>query len=812
MNRSRRRTPDRVRVSKRILLKVSPLKGVVRFGKKGKLAPRFVGPFKITERIDPVAYRLRLPEELNGVHDTFHPVEILEREFKKLKQSRITIVKVRWNSKRGPEFTWERTMAEVDVDTLTMEQYLALSRENQASGVVKPEIESNVNFKIKSQFMRKLREDLSSRIKTRMLTITLMGRKKMGGQTSPRNYQYLGSPQEGIYPKVGCQICEGPHLDKVCPLNKEVKQVEEVRYGEFGRTTLFNGSNGGKFRIGPPGYYTKIDNRPPYAERRQSLEESLANHQEESAQRRTKIEVWIKKLKENAEINIRNQAASLKNLETQIEQLTEELCSRKEKSEEAKVVTVENEGPSSRKKLKNLHRISFLSNSQEENTIDQLPTKESNPGHFTLPCTIDNFNFYAMADLGDSVNVLPRNIFKYLGLRNLSKTEMLVEMADMRKKAPLGIVKDILVKIDKFLFPSDFVILDQTPNSIVILGRPFLATIHAQISVYEKEISVGIGDERVTFNINRNDPNFALVKGIFMLNSVNTDEPITKRLKIRTNVMGGHEIYRINELGETKRLYGGCQLRILFGPKGIQKGGNAKFSCKEPRPRDYTFKEWVKLKKGHLDISKSVRKDLFRLWVIDKSTEALDPDKDPFGRCLDEYNWGIKSLLEDGDIDFHRISNIEAMLGYFEDYYSEDQYAISIKKIRRIRACTHQRPQRNKDQYAVLGINLHKLVLLVQETNINTAKRSQRYVMEFESAHSNTTAKLPILKLGEYEMWVIRIKQYFQVQDYALWEVIENGKRRVSIIVEPSWKIASRPGSTQGFQDYTKPRKFMINP
>ncbi|GJY54196.1 hypothetical protein Tco_0445860 [Tanacetum coccineum] len=54
-------------------------------------------------------------------------------------------------------------------------------------------------------------------------------------------------------------------------------------------------------------------------------------------------------------------------------------------------------------------------------------------------------------------------------------------------------------------------------------------------------------------------------------------------------------------------------------------------------------------------------------------------------------------------------------------------------------------------------------------------------VMEFESAHSNTTAKLPILKLGEYEMWVIRIKQYFQVQDYALWEVIENGNSWVSI-------------------------------
>ncbi|GKF70842.1 hypothetical protein Tco_0203899, partial [Tanacetum coccineum] len=116
-----------------------PWKGVVRFGKKGKLAPRFVGPFEIVKNVGHVAYQLDLPKELNGVYDTFHvsnlkkclsdpilqvpldeiqvnaklnfveePVEILEREFKKLKRSRIAIVKVWWNSKRGPEFTWER--------------------------------------------------------------------------------------------------------------------------------------------------------------------------------------------------------------------------------------------------------------------------------------------------------------------------------------------------------------------------------------------------------------------------------------------------------------------------------------------------------------------------------------------------------------------------------------------------------------------------------------------------------------------------------------------------------------------------------
>ncbi|GJU09729.1 hypothetical protein Tco_1132125 [Tanacetum coccineum] len=76
----KRRKPLEFRVGEYVLLKVSPWKGVARFGKKGKLAPWFVGPFEITERIGPVAYRLRLPEELNGVHDTFHRGFFLEME------------------------------------------------------------------------------------------------------------------------------------------------------------------------------------------------------------------------------------------------------------------------------------------------------------------------------------------------------------------------------------------------------------------------------------------------------------------------------------------------------------------------------------------------------------------------------------------------------------------------------------------------------------------------------------------------------------------------------------------------------------
>ncbi|KAD7117028.1 hypothetical protein E3N88_04296 [Mikania micrantha] len=128
--------PLEFQVGDQVMLKVSPWKGVVHFGAKGKLAPRYVGPFERTQRIGPVAYRLRLPEERSGVHDVFHvsnlkrcladesliiplekiqvdeqlhfieePVEIMDREVKRLKRSRIPFVKVCWNSKRGPEFT-----------------------------------------------------------------------------------------------------------------------------------------------------------------------------------------------------------------------------------------------------------------------------------------------------------------------------------------------------------------------------------------------------------------------------------------------------------------------------------------------------------------------------------------------------------------------------------------------------------------------------------------------------------------------------------------------------------------------------------
>ncbi|GKC74626.1 reverse transcriptase domain-containing protein [Tanacetum coccineum] len=478
--------------------------------------------------------------------------------------------------------------------------------------------------------------------------------------------------------QVGCQICEGPHLDKDCPLSEEVKQFEEVRYGEFGRTTPFNGNNGGK-----------------------------------------------------------NQSASFKNLEIQIEQLTKEIHSDKtlsSSSEQIKTVTSDHETF----RLNKLHEVSFISG-PESNTPEvlqhQLPRKELNPGNFILPCMIGKFSFYAMANLGASINVMPRSIFEHLHLNNLKKTNVLCEMANMSKKAPLGIVENVLVKIDKLLFPSDFAIIDNTPSETTILGRPFLATIYAEIYVFVGKFSLGINEDIISFDSMRKDNNpskkfmvnYGLINrpqspaqsnnqidyeesGNWDNRSPNLDDrkPKKRKINLDDNVPRTHFCKPIKQnIQEQTKMWPSCDLdkkmagKILLSQTSALVWDNryaewcdispsSEVSSQEsnkPRPRDYTFREWTLIKVGHTDISEPVKKALLKLWLIDyfqdDSAIVNNPThSEPVKKALLKL-WLIDYFQDDSDI----VNN--PTHGSFDDYKWEfnleidklaDEYKLGIGK------------------------------------------------------------------------------------------------------------------------------------
>ncbi|GJT16683.1 retrovirus-related pol polyprotein from transposon TNT 1-94 [Tanacetum coccineum] len=134
---------------------------------------------------------------------------------------------------------------------------------------------------------------------------------------------------------------------------------------------------------------------------------------------------------------------------------------------------------------------------------NELPPKEKDPGSFIIPCSIGNTTVSnALAYLGESISFMPFSMFKRLGLGSPKPVSMAIEMADRSMQSPKRIVENVLVKINKFIFRVDFVILDIVEDTKVpiILGRPMLATPNAMI---DRKISLEVGKEKVIFNANK---------------------------------------------------------------------------------------------------------------------------------------------------------------------------------------------------------------------------------------------------------------------------------------------------------------------
>lgn len=134
---------------------------------------------------------------------------------------------------------------------------------------------------------------------------------------------------------------------------------------------------------------------------------------------------------------------------------------------------------------------------------ERIPTKMKDPGSFTIPCSIGDVDIgKALCDLGASINLMPLSMFKKLGIESRSTT-MTLQLADQSIVHPEGNIKDVLVKIDRFILPADFIILDYETNKNmpIILEWSFLSTGRTLIDFHKGEITMRVNNQEVIFNV-----------------------------------------------------------------------------------------------------------------------------------------------------------------------------------------------------------------------------------------------------------------------------------------------------------------------
>ena len=135
-----------------------------------------------------------------------------------------------------------------------------------------------------------------------------------------------------------------------------------------------------------------------------------------------------------------------------------------------------------------------------------LPAKMKDPGNFTILCTIGKYEFkQALCDSGASINFIPLSFVQRLSLGELTPKEIILQMADRSMAQPEGVLEDVLVKVGKFIFVVDFVVMKMEGETQVplLLGRPFLATRAALIDVQNGELTLRVGNKAVHFNLNK---------------------------------------------------------------------------------------------------------------------------------------------------------------------------------------------------------------------------------------------------------------------------------------------------------------------
>ncbi|GKB47954.1 reverse transcriptase domain-containing protein, partial [Tanacetum coccineum] len=340
----------------------------------------------------------------------------------------------------------------INFDDLTIEQYLRLTQENQTPSMVKKVEEITISEYI--EYEEGIKRQYSRNSRSYFPTYS--------GHCISSNNTALEFPHNASFNPI-------PPNTKFNYDSKDMKLDEEAGYTTDEESVMSE--------------HEAID--PIHVVNTQSFKEELSSKED--------LDEWLK-----GEIEKHMSKQDEKNEEDALIAIIKSII------EECRVVHKNkqmsaSEGANLKKSFKTMkdtiNNDTFTSNSQS--------LEELNPGSFLLPFTINNYNSYVMANIDAKNNVMHRSIYEYLKLENLGEATMLVEIDDMIQQETLGTMKNILVKINKFEFPCDFVVTEMPKDlgEIIILGRPFLKTIHAQIDVFREEISLGIGEDRIKFDV-----------------------------------------------------------------------------------------------------------------------------------------------------------------------------------------------------------------------------------------------------------------------------------------------------------------------
>ncbi|XP_022868727.1 uncharacterized protein LOC111388274 [Olea europaea var. sylvestris] len=241
----------------------------------------------------------------------------------------------------------------------------------------------------------------------------------------------------------------------------------------------------------PPGFNTQnSDGKPP-------LEDILGTFISETRSRFNKDKSRL----DNIETHVSNMGATMKNLEVQIGQLATSMKSQ----QQGKFPSDTEVNPKEHCKAVILRNGKQVGESEPTEESNPTPDKEKeqkkkDSGSVTIPCTIGSSSFEnALYDLGASINLMLLSVFKKLGLEKVKPTTVTLQLADRSLTYPRSIIEDVLVKVDKFIFPTDFVVLDIEEDQEIplILGRPFLATGRALIDVQGGHLTLRVNQEEV---------------------------------------------------------------------------------------------------------------------------------------------------------------------------------------------------------------------------------------------------------------------------------------------------------------------------